>query len=158
MRTYYRDPHVLVTSTAICIDGSRYELGELEAVWRTRRSVATRRVLIGLGIVVLAVLVRVAASYIWWLGGLDRAVRQWLSGDWLTVMTVAVVGLAAAVFGTFVVEAMLSAIEDIRGFGRHLELWATMAGHPVMLFRTNDSIRFGQVCRALMRARSDLAG
>jgi uncharacterized membrane protein YidH (DUF202 family) len=158
MRTYYRDPHVLITSTTFTIDGVRFRLDDLDGVWRTRRSVAGRRVLIGLGIVALAVLTRLAASYVWWLGGLDRAIRRWLTGDWVHLTIVTVIGLVFAIIGVLAVEAMLSGIEDIRGHSRHLELWATMSGRPVLLFRTNDSARFGQVCRALMRARADMTG
>jgi hypothetical protein len=154
MRTYYRDKHVHITSQAFHIDDSCYPLDQLGEVWRTRRSVAVRRVLIGLGIVAAAVLVRVAASYIWWLGGLGRAVGHWIRDDPVTVTIVAALGLGVGVLGVLAIEAVLSAIEDIRGFGRNLELWANIEGHPVLLFRTNDSVRFGQICRALIRARS----
>jgi hypothetical protein len=113
-------------------------------------------VLIGLGIVAAAVLVRLAAGYIWWLSGLNRLVGRWLAADPLTVTLLAILGLAAAVLGTLLIEAALSAIEYVRGNGRHLELWARMEGQPIRLLHTTDSARFGQVCRALMRARADL--
>jgi hypothetical protein len=157
MRTYYRDKHVLITSTSISIDGVTFRLQDIDAVWRTRRSLAGRRVLIGLVILMAAVLTRLAASYLWWLAGLNRVIQHWLTGDWVNILIVAVIGLAFAVVGVLAVETVLSAIEDIRGHSRHLELWATLAGgHPVLLFRTNDSTRFGQVCRALMRARANM--
>lgn len=37
--------------------------------------------------------------------------------------------------------------------GRCYELWADYRGQRVRLFRTHDAREFGQVCRALMRAR-----
>jgi hypothetical protein len=154
MRTYYRDKHVHITSQAFYIGDSCYPLDQLGEVWRARRSVAVRRVLVGLGIVALAVLFRVVSSYVWWLGGLGRAVGRWVSGNPLTVTVVAALGLGLGMLGVLAVEAVLSAIEDIRGHGRNLELWATVDGHPVLLWRTNDSVRFGQVCRALVRARA----
>jgi hypothetical protein len=154
MRTYYRDEHVHITSSAIYVDNRCYPLARIDSVWRRRRSLAGRRILIGLGIVALAVLLRAAASYVWWLGGLNRFVRRWLSGGPVTAAIIAVVVLAVAVAGVVTVEAALSAIEDIRGNGRHLELWAVINGQAVLLLRTNDSSRFGKICRALVRARS----
>lgn len=158
VRTYYRDDRVHITAAAIVVDGCAYPLYRLDEVWKSRRSLAGRRVLVGLGILATAVLVRIAASMVWWLGGLDRAVEHWLSGGPGTVAIVAVVALAAAVVGVLLVEAALSAIEDIRGHGRNLELWASIDGHPVRIFHTNDARRFGQVCRALVRARSGRLG
>jgi hypothetical protein len=52
------------------------------------------------------------------------------------------------------IEAGLRAIEDIRGHSRHLELWASVRGRPILLLHTDDADRFGRVCRALTRARS----
>jgi uncharacterized protein DUF6232 len=155
VRTFYQDDRVRITSTAFYIDDSCYPLDELGEVWRARRSLAGRRIVIGLGVLVLAVLMRVAASYVWWLGGLNRTVRRWLAGGPLGVVAVAVVGLALAIIGVLLVETVLSAIEDIRGYGRNLELWASVNGHPVRLYRTNNARRFGQICRALVRARAD---
>jgi hypothetical protein len=151
--TYYRDDRVHVTSTAIHIDNARYVWDEIGDLWVTQRSLAARRILIGFGILAAAILVRVAASYVWFLGGLDRAVERWLSGGPATVAVVAVVGLAIAVVGVLLVEAALSAIEDIRGYGRNLELWASIDGHPVRLYHTNNAQRFGQIRRAIVRAR-----
>jgi len=158
VRTYYRDDRVHITSAMIVVDGCAYPLYRLDEVWKSRRSIAGRRVLIGVGIVAAAVLVRVVAGFVWWLGGLDRAVEHWLSGGPGTVAVVAVLALAAAVAGVLLVEATLRAIEDIRGHGRNLELWANIDGQPVRLFHTNDARRFGQVCRALVRARSGRSG
>ena len=153
-RTYYRDDRVLVTSTAIYIDNSRYLLDEIGELWQTRRSLAARRILIALGIVAFVVVVRVVAGYVWFLGGLDRTVSHWLEGGPATVALVALGGLAVAMVGVWLIEAVLTAIEDIRGYGRNLELWASMHGHPVRLYHTNNSQRFGQICRAIVRARS----
>jgi hypothetical protein len=154
MRTYYRDAHVHITSSAVYFDERCFLLEQIDTVWRSRRSLAGRRILIGLGIVAAAIVLRAAASYVWWLGGLNRLVGRWLSGGPVSDAIVAVVALAVAVAGVFTVEAALSAIEDIRGNGRHLELWASIDGQAVLLLRTNDASRFGKICRALIRARS----
>jgi|SRR6266536_2640782 hypothetical protein len=156
MRVYYRDDNVRITSSAVYVDECCYLLEQIESVWRRRRAFATRRVLIGLGVVAGAVLIRVVAGYLWWLGGLGRQVGRWLAGGPGTVLLVGIVGLGVAVLGVLLVEAALSAIEDIRGNGRHLELWARVDGLPIKLLHTTDSVRFGQVCRALVRARADL--
>jgi hypothetical protein len=156
-RTYYQDEHLCITSSAVYVDDRCYLLEQIDSVWRRRRALAVRRVLIGLGIVLAAILVRIAAGYIWWLGGLNRLVGHWLAADPITLTLLTIAGLTVAVLGTLIVEAALSAIEYVRGNGRYLELWARVDGEPIRLLHTTDSARFGQVCRALMRARSDLA-
>jgi hypothetical protein len=52
----------------------------------------------------------------------------------------------------------LSSIERVqleRGLlqERSYELWARFRGQQVRLFRSDDAREFGQVCRALLRAR-----
>jgi Family of unknown function (DUF6232) len=152
VRVYYRDDRVQVTSTAIYVDNACYPFDRLGDMWVARRSLAARRILIGLGIVAAAVLVRVAASFVWFLGGVDRTVERWMSGGPTGVAVVAVVGLGIAVVGVLIVEAALSAIEDIRGYGRNLELWASVDGQPVRIYHTNNAQRFGQIRRAIVRA------
>ncbi len=154
MRTYYRDDHVHITSTAIRVGDRKFALDQLEQPWRTDRRVAGRRILIGVGVLVAAVGFTVLVRYTWWFGGLRRQFQHWLAGGPAVLAGVAVAGLVLAVLGVVAVEAGLSAIEDIRGHARHLELWASVRGRPVLLLHTDDADRFGKVCRALTRARS----
>ncbi|OLB82746.1 MAG: hypothetical protein AUI14_00160 [Actinobacteria bacterium 13_2_20CM_2_71_6] len=158
MRTYYRDQHVQITSSAIYVDGHRYALDQLDQVWRTGRARAGRRVLVGIGVLLVAVAVLAASRYTVWMGALGRQFQHWLSAGPETVAIIAVSALVLAVLGVLAVEAALRAIEDIRGHARHLELWASVGGHQLMLLRTNDAERFGKVCRALTRARANRPG
>ncbi len=155
MRTYYRDDHVHITSAAIWVDGRRYDLFEMERAWRRGGPVAARRVLIGVGVLVLALVIRAAFSYESLTGGLRHDYERWLAAGTAVTVLVAVVVLVIGIIGVLVLEAALRAIEDIRGNGRHHELWATVRGDHVMLWRTNDTLRFGQVSRALVRALAD---
>jgi hypothetical protein len=155
MRTYYQDHQVHITSVAIWVDGRVYALAELGETWRRGGSVAGRRILVGVGVLLLAVVIRLATSYSWWMGGLRRQYQRWLTAGMATSALVAFAALAVALVGAAAIEVGLRAIEDIRGFGRHQELWARVHGYPVLLLRTNDAARFGQVRRALVRAMDD---
>src|SRR5213079_2307658 len=152
MRTYYHDQNVLITSTAIRVGDRHFALDQLDQLWRTDRRVAGRRILVGVGVLVAAVGFTALVRYTWWFGGLRREFQHWLTEGPAVLAGVAVAGLVLAVLGVLAVEAGLSAIEDIRGHARHLELWATVRGKPVLLLHTNDADRFGKVCRALTRA------
>src|SRR5512142_911128 len=133
MRTYYRDDRVHITSSAICIDGQWHRLDQLERIWRTGRLAAGRRVLIGIGVLVGAILVRVVGGFAWWMGGLRHHLQVWMRSGIIMIILVAAAALAIAVIGVVALEAALSAVEDIRGHARRLELWATVDGQPIML-------------------------
>src|SRR5881394_3039202 len=138
MRTFYRDKRVQITSSAFHVDGLRYPLAELDEVWRARRQLAGRRVLTGLGIVLLAVTFTAVVRYTWWFGGLRHQVEQWLRAGPASVAAVGFLVLLVAVLGVVALEAGLSAIEDIRGHAREHQLWASIHGEPVLLLSTND--------------------
>jgi hypothetical protein len=158
MRTYYRDDHVHITSTAIRVGDRQFPLDQLDQLWRTDRRIAGRRLLLGLGVLVVAVGFLAAVRYTWWFGGLRRQFQQWLSEGPVVLAVITVAGLVLAILGVLAAEAALRAIEDIRGHARHLELWASVRGHPVLLLHTDDSERFGKVCRALSRAHNNRPG
>ena len=154
MRTYYHDQNVLITSAAIRVGDRHFALDQLDELWRTDRRVAGRRILIGIGVLLAAAAFTAAVRYTWWFGGLRRQFQHWLAGGPAVLAVAAAGGLLLAVLGVLAIEAGLSAIEDIRGHARHLELWASVRGRPVLLLHTDDADRFGKVCRALTRARS----
>jgi hypothetical protein len=153
MRVYYSDDDVEVTSSAICVGTQYYTLDRLEQIWRSGGTLAHRRILVGVGVLLGAVTIRLATSWVWWMGGLRGWLQRWLSGGLATLILASVLALTVAVLGVFAVEAVLRAVEDIRGYGRHHELWASIDGGAVLVWRTNDAARFGKVCRALVRAR-----
>ncbi|MBT8227657.1 MAG: hypothetical protein HKP61_10720 [Dactylosporangium sp.] len=156
MRTYYEDDHIRITSEAVWAGDRVYRLGELrQASWRSG-SVAGRRVLIALAILLLALLIRMVTSYAWWLRRLPGLVLDWLAEGVSTIALATVGVLVVAIVGVVAVEVAILAVEDIRGHGRYRELWASARGERVLLLRTNDRARFQRVRRALSRALGDL--
>ena len=62
--------------------------------------------------------------------------------------------LAVAVIGTAAVTFLPLALASV--LRRPYEIWAEYRGRPVCLFATFDKEQFGQVSRALLRARESL--
>jgi hypothetical protein len=155
MRTYYRDRQIEITSFAVSVDGIRYPLCDLERAWRTNGHVAGRRVMTGIGVLMAAIVGSVALRYTSWWGGLRERYPDWLSGGAGTTVLVGFAALMLALVGVMAVEVALLAIEHVRDHGRHQELWVVVHGQQVLLLRTTDAIRFGQVRRALARALAD---
>src|SRR2546429_6855233 len=154
MRTYYRDDNVHITSVAIHVDGQRYPFGELDGIWRTGRRIAGRRMLGGVAVVLVAFGFTGLVRYTWWFSGLHRRLEGWLRTGPAAVAVIGIAVLFVAMLGVLAFEVGLRAIEDIRGHARELQLWASVRGQPVLLLHTNDQTRFGQVCRAIVRARA----
>lgn len=130
MWVYYDDGDVCVTSAAVWVRGHRIGLVELDRVWRQTCAVVGRRAAGGLTVLAAAALAKTAA---------------------------AAVGLVASLaLGPPVTVAALAAVEGVRRYGRRLELWAVVGGLPVLLLATDDAIRYGRVCRSLVRAMDHL--
>jgi hypothetical protein len=146
MITYYRDRDVLVTSTGVRMGGRDYRLGDLRQVWHRRGRRSWTR-MAGRGALALAILSPIAIGLI----GIGVAVLIHAS----TGTTVALVGggilvgLAAAPLADFLLEHVDRSYD--RG-SRCLEIWARIRGGDVLLLRTDDAQRFGQIYRALQRA------
>ncbi|WP_346536124.1 DUF6232 family protein [Micromonospora sp. DPT] len=146
MITYYDDRSVQVTSTAIRVDGRTFPLAEIGMVWHQRGS-RSWRVLAGRGALGVALAGPLVAAV------LGVALAVWLHRS-LTV-TVAIVGasvlvgLAVGPLADFLFEHLDRSYA--RG-SREWEMWARWRGRPVLLLRTGDALRFGQVYRAVQRA------
>ncbi|SCF40364.1 hypothetical protein GA0074696_5379 [Micromonospora purpureochromogenes] len=146
MITYYDDRSVQVTSTAIRVDGRTFPLAEIGMVWHQRGS-RSWRVLAGRGALGVALAGPLVAAV------LGVALAVWLHRS-LTV-TVAIVGasvlvgLAVGPLADFLFEHLDRSYA--RG-SRQWEMWARWRGRPVLLLRTGDALRFGQVYRAVQRA------
>ncbi|MER6593411.1 DUF6232 family protein [Micromonospora purpureochromogenes] len=146
MITYYDDRSVQVTSTAIQVDGRTFPLAEIGMVWHQRGS-RSWRVLVGRGALGAALAGPLVAAV------LGVALAVWLHRS-LTV-TVAIVGasvlvgLAVGPLADFLFEHLDRSYA--RG-SRQWEMWARWRGRPVLLLRTGDALRFGQVYRAVQRA------
>jgi hypothetical protein len=146
MITYYRDPDVLVTSTGVRISGRDYRLDELSRVWHARGR-RTWSAAAGRGALGLAMLAPVVVGLL----GIAIALVFHTS----TGVTVALVGggiltgLAAAPLADLLLELVDRSYD--RG-SRHLEIWGRVREGDVLLLRTNNAQRFGQIYRALQRA------
>ncbi|MDG4823428.1 DUF6232 family protein [Asanoa sp. WMMD1127] len=152
MTVYYRDQHVQVTSDAVRVDGVLYPVAALEMVWHKRGSGTTgtrsRRLGRGALILIISILplaaIVCAISLVYSAG--DRA--AW--------------GLAAAVLGAGVIGALvllpfaelpLSWLDRSYDEGTAVnEIWIRYAGHDQLLLRTTNTLRFGQIYRAVQRA------
>jgi hypothetical protein len=129
-----RTRHICVTPTWCVVDGNRYRVSDMDllGVSRGRRDMArpgkvARTVLLVGGLVAMPVAIA---------GG-------WTRDVWVAV-AVALVGTAA-----------LTALPTVLGrvLRRPYEIWAEYHGAPVLLFSTDDAEQYGQVARALVRAR-----
>lgn len=153
MVTYYNDGRVRITSVELAVDGRAYRLAELVHVWRRRsrsrrRSVSRRAAgnLLMLGGGVLGLACFCVASSLWRL-------RLWAG---LTPMGLAILA-AGFVAGSAVTwplwQLVLSGMDrlHIHGLETH-ELWVHWRGADLLLVRTTDALRFGQIYRALGRA------
>jgi hypothetical protein len=144
--TYYDDDTVRVTSDAIRVAGRSYPLPTLARVWH-RRGPRSWRALAGRGALGAALLGPVAAALL----GLVLA-WQIAASAATTVALVGVaclIGLAAGPAADLLLEYLDRSYA--RG-ARDLEIWAVCGGRPVLLLRTRDALRFGQIYRALQRA------
>ncbi|WIM99639.1 DUF6232 family protein [Actinoplanes oblitus] len=144
MRIYYRDADITVAASGVRVGGRTYPLADIERAWREARRAAGPKA--RLAWVVLLVAVAVEASI-------------WLTTRWLWagrgLLLVAGVLLVRVIAHLAAGSSGLQAMEDIRRYGRLQELWISVARVPVRVLRTDDAIRYGQVCRALARALAD---
>ena len=125
---------ILVTTRWCVAGGVRYPISELSLLGasRGRRDVLRTGKVAGLLAVAAAVLLFVLAVR-----------RGWTSQVWIAA--------AVAAAATVVVTAMPAVLGWV--FRRPYEIWAHHRGSPVLLFATEDHEQYGQVARALVRAR-----
>jgi hypothetical protein len=144
--TYYDDGSIRITSEALHVDGTAYPLRALRRVWHHRGRRSWRRVA-GRGALGGALFVPVVTAVI----GLVVALRI----DASATVTVALVGgsclagLAAAPLADILLEHMDRSYAQ---GSRELQMWAEVRHRAVLLLRTDDAQRFGQIYRALQRA------
>jgi hypothetical protein len=155
MRTYYRDPEIYLTSSAIWFDERRYPLDGIEGMWRRSRGLPGGR-LVGQ----LAILIAVGALAVLGFGlglqhHLNSGMLTRLFGSTTGLVVLAVVGLGLSVAVVLAIEAVLHGMESARRFGRQQELWVRYLGTDLLVLTTSDSVRFGTVHRALIRALGD---
>jgi Family of unknown function (DUF6232) len=127
-RVFYDYDDVRVTSEALIIDDQRYQLAELRFLRGVRGPRSPLWVAAGIAAGVVAVLVALAAR--------DLNSRGWIGAGVLLAVPLAALGLAAL------------------DRPRSRELWCDYRGRTVQILWTNDRYRYGQIHRALVRARA----
>jgi hypothetical protein len=123
-RVYYQRDGIRVTRDFLFVSGRRFSLSGVTDL-RTLQS-------------------RAVAPELWWGffgGNLAIVVAGWPVAHW------AVFGLNATATAVFVIVLLR------RRVIRRNELWASYKGQETRLLVMRDSERYGQVCRALLRAR-----
>jgi uncharacterized protein DUF6232 len=147
MRVYYQDSEVCITPAVFRGGGRTYPLRDIERAWRVRRRALGGKVKSAGSVLLIVVLIQVVLV---------------LVGRWVLALTSGGMVLVAGVvlFVRWMIHLAagapaLNAVEDLRRYGSRLELWAVVGGADVLLLRTDDAIRHGQVCRALARALAD---
>lgn len=127
VRTYYQRAGISVTDHYLTVGGRRYEVAELYDVWTVRGP----RDPLGVGAAVVAMMV-LATAVAWSYYG-----RPMISAG---VAAIALIPAGLA----------LTAWKTRR---RHYELWADYRGTDVQVLTVLDGEVYGQICRALIRAR-----
>ncbi len=146
MTTYYRDRDVLVTSASIRVGDRDFRLGDLSRVWHTR---GRRRwgAVAGRGFLVLAMVAPLV------LGGLGVAIALTLDLPTGTTVAVAGGGVLLGLAALPIADVLLEFVDRSYDRGsRSLEIWAEVRGARIVLLRTANRQRFGQIYRALQRA------
>jgi hypothetical protein len=146
MITYYKDPDVLVTSTGVRMGGRAYRLGDFVQVWHTRGRRSWGR-LVGRGALGLAILAPIAVGAI---GILIALAIDASAGTTIALIGGGIlIGLGAAPLA----DVLLEFVDRSHDRGsRDLEIWGRVRGADVLLLRTDNAQRFGQIYRALQRA------
>ncbi|MEU5786950.1 DUF6232 family protein [Micromonospora purpureochromogenes] len=152
MTLYYRDDTVQVTSEAIQAGGQTVRLADVTYVWHARgaTTLAVRGRVLGRGVLVLLlslpplVALVCVVSLAW--SAQDR-------GNWKLALVILAGCAVGALALTPFLELPLSWLDRSYERGNRVhELWVQHHGREVMLVRTPDALRFGQIYRAVQRA------
>jgi hypothetical protein len=125
-RMYYQRGGIVVTDQHLTVDGERFNIAELSNVWMCR---SPQRSAAFVAAPVVMVVLEIAASL-------------WNAG-WQVAAGFASVALVSSVIAATVWSRKR----------RRYELWATCRGNDVRLLTIADAKTYGQLCRALIRAR-----
>jgi Family of unknown function (DUF6232) len=146
MVTYFRDPEVVVTSNGVRMGGREYRLREFAQVWH-KRGRRTWGAAAGRGALGLAMLAPIVV------GALGVAIALVIHASVSTTIALIggsiLLGFAAAPLADVLLEHVDRSYD--RG-NRTQEIWGRTRDGDVLLLRTNNAQRFGQVYRALQRA------
>lgn len=149
---YYRDDTVQVTSESLRAGGHTVPIAELTYVWHAPGPASardrSRRFGRGLLILLLSAPPLVAIVCV-----VSLFYSAWDTGEWVLAGTVVAVCVVGALALTPFLELPLGWLDRSYDRGsRTQELWVQYRGNRVMLLRTSDALRFGQIYRAVQRA------
>lgn len=149
---YFRDQSVQVTSDAVRVDGTTYPVAALQMVWHRRGPGTTRTMSrrFGRGVLILVISILPLAAIV-------CAISLVYSATDRSAWGLAIVVLAAGLVGALVLapfaEIPLGWLDRSYDRGTVVsELWVRYAGEDRLLLRTTNTLRFGQIYRAVQRA------
>ena len=146
MITYYKDPDVLVTSTGVRMGAQAYRLGDFAQVWHRRGRRSWGKVA-GRGALGVTILIPVLV------GALGILVALLIDASMSTTIALAGGGLLIGFLALPLADVMLEFVDRSYDRGsRDLEIWGRVRGADVLLLKTDNAQRFGQIYRALQRA------
>ncbi|GAA3727285.1 hypothetical protein GCM10022225_05720 [Plantactinospora mayteni] len=152
MTLYYRDDTVRVTSETIHVNGRSVPVAEVSYVWhaRGRGTARTRGRLAGRGVLIflLSIPPLVAVVCV-----LSLAYSAQDRGEWrlaAIILAVCVVGALALI--PFLEVPLYWLDRSYERGAKVQELWVQYRGEEVILLRSSDALRFGQIYRAIQRA------
>ncbi|MEV0900942.1 DUF6232 family protein [Actinoplanes sp. NPDC049802] len=146
MTMYYRDPEVLITSSSVRMNGREFRLPELIQVWYTKGArswgvIAWRG---ALGLTIMLPL---------FVGAFAVLVAVTMDASVTTTLTWVVGGVLLGLAVVPVADLLLERVDRSYDRGsRSLEIWGRVREGDVLLLRTDNAQRFGQIYRALQRA------
>ncbi len=151
MTLYYRDDVVQVTSESIWVGGLAVAISDVTYVWHAkgRTTLAVRGRVLGRGVLVLLLSLPPLVAVVCVLSlGWSAQDRGWAPAL-LTLAACVVLALALTPF----LEIPLGWLDRSYERGNRVhELWMQAHGQEVLLLRTPDALRFGQIYRAVQRA------
>lgn len=149
---YYRDDTVQVTSESLRAGGQVVPIAEVTYVWHARgpASARDRSRRLGRGILIFLLSIPPLVAIVCVVSLIYTAQD---SGEWLLAGTIVAVCAVVALVLTPFLELPLGWLDRSYDRGvRSQELWVQYRGQQVMLLRTSDALRFGQIYRAVQRA------
>ncbi|MBO0869783.1 MAG: hypothetical protein J2P15_14585 [Micromonosporaceae bacterium] len=126
MTIYYRDDRVVVASQWFVVDSQRFAVSEMRDLAVGRGEGDRHAIRAGLVLAALTGLIAMVGLVLHWVA-----------------VSVLVAGVGLVVVGILIWRAL---------HARPFELWAEYRGLTVLMYRSTERQRFGQVCRALLRS------
>jgi hypothetical protein len=144
--TYYRDPEVWITSSAVHMNGQDVPLTALRQVWH-RRGPRSWGTIASRGMLTLAILAPLA------IGGQGIAIGLILHVSAPVTAALLGGGILVGLATVPVADLVLDRVDRSYDRGsRTLQIWARTPAGEILLLSTRDRARFGRIYRALQRS------